>query len=192
MSYPIFPVSPLPAQTDRTRFWKSDNVTYDSGAYQGMTTFQRPLMKYSVPWVNFTEVKQAQLVSIVDSVMGPTFPFLMKDPYEFGVSSVLAAGSGVISGASLQLYDTRSFFVRADTTTVGSLFSSLSGYVRNGIEYSYAQDTGLFTVNTKAINDVWGVRSMEYFRKCVFGGDYRDTAVLWNIWNANVLINEVL
>lgn len=192
MSYPIFPVSPLPAQTDRTRGWKSDNVTYDSGAYQGMTTYQRPLMKYSIPWTNFTEVKQAQLVSIVDSVMGPTFPFLMKDPYEFAVNSVLAVQSGVVQPSTLQLYDTRSFFVRADTTTVGSLFSSLSGYVRLGVEYNYEQDTGIFTVNTKAINDVWGVRSMQYFRKCIFAGDYRDVAVLWNIFNATVNINEVL
>ena len=131
-------------------------------------------------------------MTIVDSVKGGTYPFLMKDPYEFAVSSVLAANSGVVQPTTLQLYDTRSFFVRADTTTVGSLFSSLSGYVRLGQQYNYDQDTGVFTVNTKAINDVWGVRSMEYYRKCKFDGDYSDSAVIWNIWNAQIKIKEIL
>ncbi len=191
MSYPIFPVSPLPAGQERTRFWKTDADQYDSGAAQAMTTFTRPLFRWAIPFTNMTEVKQGLLSTLVDSVKG-TFPFLLKDPYEFAVSSVLAVDSGVVNAATLQIYDTRSFFVRADTTTVGSLFSSLSGYVRLGQEYSYEQDTGIFTVNTKAINDVWGVRSMEYFRKCMFDGDYSDTAVIWNIFNATMKIKEIL
>jgi hypothetical protein len=188
----IFPALPLPAQTDRTRAWGGGGTQYDSGAYQAMTPYSRPMMKYSVPYTNFNEIKQALIQTFVDSVQGPNRPFLIKDPYEFAVSSVLAVRSGVIGVTTCQLYDTRSFFVRADTTTVGSLFSTLSGYVRNGHEYNYDQDTGVLTVNSKASTDVWGVRSMEYFRKVAFVGDYRDTAALWNIWNATLNMNEII
>lgn len=192
MTYPIFPVSPLPAGLDRTRNWKTDGNQYDSGAYQAMTTFSRPLMNYSIPWQNMTEQKQQLLMTIVDSVKGRTFPFLMKDPYEYQVASVEVGDSGTTNGATLQIYDTRSFFVRADTTTIGSLFSATSGFVTLGTEYDYDQDTGVLTVNTKDFGDVWGARSMEYYRKCVFKEDYRETAVLWNIFNAQVQINEIV
>lgn len=190
MSFPIMPVSPLPAGLDRTRVWKTDGNQYDSGAWVAMTTYVRPLVKYSIPFVNFTEVKQALLATLADSVQGTTLPFLMKDPYEYQVSSVLAVDSGVGAG-TLQLYDTRSFFVRADTLSIGSLFSSKSGFVTLGAEYGYDQDTGIFTVNTKATDDIWGVRSMEYFRKVHFSADYRDTAVIWNVFNATVQIDEI-
>jgi hypothetical protein len=192
MPYPIFPVSPLPANTDRTKFWKTDDVTYDSGAYQAMTTFTRPLFRWSIPWQNVTEIKQGALATFVDSVKGKTYPFLMKDPYEYQVNSVLAVRSGVTNGATLQLYDTRSFFVIADTTTISSLYSLQSGYVSLGAHFDYNQDTGILTVNTKAPEDVWAARSMEYFRKCVFAEDYRDTSVIWNIFNLTLAINEIV
>lgn len=191
MTYPIMPVSPLPAGIGRTRDWKTDGQRYDSGAWQAMTTYTRPLFQYQIPFQNINEVKLGLLTTLADSVQGTTLPFLMKDPYEYQVSSVLAVASGVSAG-TLQLYDTRSFFIRADTTTVGSLFSALSGYVKLGTNYNYDQDTGILTIITKSNTDAWGVRSAEYFRKVHFANNFQDQAVLWNIFNATIQIDEIV
>lgn len=191
MSYPIFPVSPLPAGLDRTKAWGENESLYDSGASNAMTPYQKPLLRYTIPWTNITEQKQQALFAFNNTTKGKTLPFLMKDPYDYRVNSVLGVRSGYASGsADLHLYDTNSFTVRADTTTIGSLFSVLSGYVTLGQEYTYAQDTGVFHINSKAVNDVWGVRSMQYFRKCKFSQDYTENAVLWNIFNLNLVIRE--
>lgn len=191
MAYPIFPVSPLPAGLERTKSWGENDSVFDSGASITMTAFQKPLYRYSIPWSNITEVKQQVIFDFFDTVRGRTMPFLLKDPYEYRVNSVLAVQSGFASGSgTVQLFDTKSFMVRADTTTIGSLFSSLSGFVTLGSEFSYEQDTGVLTVNTKAVNDVWGVRSMEYWRKVKFDGDYQENATLWKIWNVSLKFRE--
>lgn len=192
MPYPIFPVSPLPADLDRTPSWNTDRVRYDSGARQGFSTYARPLWEYDVSFSNMNEVKEAVLVTFIHSVRGMTDPFLMKDPYDFRVNSVVAVRSGITNAATLFLYDTRSYQMRVDTFSIGSLFSSLSGYVRLGVEYGYEQDTGLFTVNTKAATDIWGVRSGEFFRKCAFISDYRERSRLWNQFGATVKIEEIV
>jgi hypothetical protein len=191
MAYPIFPVSPLPAGLTRQFHWKTDEALYDSGASTGMTTFQRPLYRYSIPFINYNEIKQGPLAAFFNVVKGKTLPFLMKDPYDYRVNSVMGVRSGYASGSGdLRLYDTNSYQVRADTTTIGSLFSSLSGWVTLGAEYSYSQDTGLLTVNTKAQNDVWGVRSMQYWRKVKFTNDYTESAVIWNIFGSQIDMRE--
>lgn len=193
MSLLTWPFSYLPAAITRVFDWGVSPVQYDSGARQAMTHFSRPLYKYVVPFVNFNEVKQATLATFINSLKGATTPFLMKDPYDYYVGSAMAVRSGYISGqTSLSLFDTNSFFVRADTFSIGSLFSSLSGYVRLGQEYSYDQDTGMLTVNTKAVTDVWGARSMTYFRKCAFDGSYQEQSRLWNIFAADISINEIV
>lgn len=189
----IFPVSPLPAGLNRQVDWGEQTTSYDSGRYQAVTPYLRPMYNLAVPFRNFTEVKQGQIFTFINSQKNGTMPFLMKDPYDYRVNSVLAVRSGYASGSgNLYLFDTNSFFVRADTTTVASLFSVLSGYVRLGLEYSYDQDTGTFTVNTKAQADVWGIRSMQYFRKWVFDGKYNEEATLWNIFNVNLRFKEIL
>jgi hypothetical protein len=107
------------------------------------------------------------------------------------VNSVMGVRSGITNAATSFLFDTNSYMVRADTTTVGSMFSTLSGYIRNGFEYSYDQDTGLLTVNTKDITDVWGVRSMQYYKKVKFISDFKETSPLWNVFNATVQVKEM-
>lgn len=191
MSLPIMPFSPLPANLERFKNWNENVALYDSGEQQADTPYVRPLYQWSVPIKLMTEIKQGSLWQFWDLVRGATLPWLMKDAYDFRVSSVLAVRSGITNAATLFLYDTNSYFVRADTLTVGSLFSTLSGYVRNGVEYSYAQDTGLLTVNTKAVTDVWGVRSMEYYRKVKFSAPYKETSQLWNIFNTTLSIVEL-
>ena len=191
MSLPIFPFSPLPANLSRTPDWGENVARYDSGEQQGDTPYLRPLYQWSVPIKLMTEIKQSSLWAFVNDRRGQVKPFLIKDAYDYQVNSVLGVRSGIISAATLFLYDTNSFFVRADTTTVGSLFSTLSGYVRNGVEYSYDQDSGLLTVNTKAATDVWGVRSMTYFRKAKFNAPYNETSQLWNIFSSTLTIVEL-
>lgn len=191
MSLLTFPFSPLPAGTDRSKNWNASVQNFDSGDSQGLSPWIRPLYQYNLPLQNYMEIKQSSLWSFWDRVKGPTIPFLMRDPYDYLVSSVLAVRSGITNAATLYLYDTNSYMVRADTTTIGSLFSTLSGYVRNGFEYSYDQDSGLMTVNTKGVTDVWGVRSMFYFKKCRFIGDYKEQSPMWNTFAANLAIMEM-
>jgi hypothetical protein len=192
MALAIFPISPLPANLDRTLFW-SDNVNhFDSGARQAMTPYLRPLHRYEIPIQAMEETREATLVGFVNSMRGRVTPFLMKDPYDYRVNSVMGVRSGITHAATLQLFDVSSFLIRADTTTIGSLFSTLSGYVRLGVEYSYDQDTGLITVNTKTTTDVWGVRSAQYYLKCAFEEQYRERARLWNIFATNLTVWEIV
>lgn len=191
MALPIMPFSPLPANLERFKNWGESNNVYDSGEQQGSSPYLRPLYQWSVPIKLMTELKQGSLWQHWDNVKGTTAPFLMKDAYDYKVNSVLGVRSGIISAATLNLYDTNSYFVRADTVFVGSLFSTLSGYVRLGVEYNYSQDRGILTVNTKAVTDVWGVRSMEYYRKVKFSAGYRETSQLWNIFNTQLSIVEL-
>lgn len=192
MALLIFPVSPLPADLDRQPSWNTDRVRYDSGARQGFSAYTRPLYEYEITFQNMNEIKEATLMTFIHSVRGMTDTWLMKDPYDFRVNSVLAVRSGITNAATLFLYDTRSYFMRADTLSIGSLFSSLSGYVRLGVQYGYDQDTGIFTVNTKAATDIWGVRSGEFYRKCAFVSDYRETSKMWNQFGATVRVEEVV
>lgn len=194
MSLPIFPVSPLPAQTGVTFDWNVNESRYDSGERNAMTPWLRPLYEWAIPFQNMNEIKRETLADFVLSpdIRGGVGNFLMKDAYHFRVNSVLAVRSGYASGSGdVSLYDTRSFFIRADTITIGSLHSTLSGYVTLGAEYSYNQDDGVLTVNTKAQSDVWGVRSAQYYRKCYFMQAYRDQSVIWNIFNADLKIKEL-
>jgi hypothetical protein len=191
MSLPILPFSPLPADLQRTRNWGENVNYYDSGASQGDTAFMRPLFVWDVPIQLMNELKEGPLVTFVDTVKGMTLPFLMKDAYEYQITSGQAVSSGITSGATGWLIANNGFFVRVDTTTIGSLFSASSGYVTLGSEYSYEQDTGIITVNTKASADVWGLRNAEYFRKVRFSSQYSDTAKIWNIWTADLQITEL-
>lgn len=192
MAYPTFPFSPLPGGTERFKDWNENVDVYDSGAEQAGSPFLRPLYNYTIPIKNMQDTKQQSLWAFWDTVKGRVSPFLMMDPYDYSVNSVLGVDSGVTNAATLQLYDTRSYLVRADTTTIGSLFSAASGYVTLGSEYSYDQDNNILTVNTKVSSDVWGVRSMFYFKKCKFAGPYVEQSPLWNTFNTTLKVREVV
>jgi hypothetical protein len=191
MALSIFPMSPLPAETSRERNWGELTTPYDSGAFQGMTPFQKPLYVWDIPFKNVNEIKQGSLSAFVDAQRGMVTPFLMKDPYDFRINSVLAVRSGISAG-TFYIYDTNSFFVRPDTTFIASMASTLSGYVLIGSNYAIDQDTGVMSIVSKAANDVWGVRSLQYFRKCVFDNTYRERSILWNIFQIGVRVKEIL
>lgn len=192
MSLAVFPLSPLPAGMSRLRDWNEGVDNYDSGASQGISNRVRPMYRYQIPFQNINENGQGSLSSFVDDLKGRTTPFLMKDPYEFAVDSNIAVRSGLTDAATLQLYTVKSFFVHADSTTISSLFSADSGFVRLGVEYDYDQDTGLFTINTKDTTDVWGVRSMQYFKKCRLDQQYADTGIIWNQFSVRLSIREIV
>jgi hypothetical protein len=191
MALPTYPIV-LPADTERTRSWGAEQIFYDSGAAQGASTRVRPMLTWNITWKNINVIRQNSLEALFDATRGGASPFLIKDAYAFRVQSVMAVRSGLTNAATVYLYDTNSYFVRADTTTIGSLFSSLSGYVRLGVEYGYNQDTGLLTANTKATADVWGVRSMEYWRKAMFVGDYSDRGIIWEQFTLSQNVREVV
>ena len=191
MALPIFPVSPLPANLSRVKDWNENVTVYDSGEFQGDTPYVKSLVKYTFPIKLMTETKQQAIWNFVDLVKGKTQPFLMSDPYSFQINSTMAAGSGVTNAATLFIYDVIGYMVRPNTATVSSLFSALSGFVTMGQEYGIEQDTGILTVNTKDVTDVWGVRSMTYYKKVHFDESYTDTSILWNLFSGQIVIQEL-
>jgi len=188
----IFPVSPLPAQVQRVFKFNATVARYDSGARQAFSAWKKPLYEWQVPWQNMNETKQNTLASFAKDMFGPVTPFLMKDPYDYRVNSVLAVNTNQTQGGTLQTFDTKSFAIRVDTTTIGSLTSNLSGFVTLGSEYDYDQDTGVLTVNTIAATDFWTAQSLQYFRKVAFKEDYSDVSVIWNIFGSRMVIEEIV
>ena len=188
----IFPVSPLPAQMTRKLRFNAAVARYDSGARQAFSPWSKPLYEWQIPWKNINETKQATLQSFANDMFGPVTAFLMKDPYDYRINSVLLCSTNQTNGSTLYIFDTKSFYVRADTTTVATLTSNLSGYVSLGTEFSYEQDTGILTINTIGATDFWTVQSAQYFRKVAFKDDYSDQSPIWNIFNTNIAIEEIV
>lgn len=191
MALPTFPFSPLYATMTRQKAWNENSNVYDSGDVQGFTNWVRPLYRYTLPISLYTEIKQSSLWAFWDIVRGTTLPFVIKDPYDNCVNSVLAVDSGVTNAATAFLFDTNSYFVRADTMAIGSLFSALSGYVTLGTNYNYDRDSGLLTVVAKATNDVWGARSMSYWKKVKFNSQMVENDLMWNTFATALTLIEL-
>lgn len=192
MALAVWPDSPQPAGQSVEPDWGEHSVDFDSGAYHSTTTRSRPLYRnWIIPWRNIPQTKRDKILGFVNSMKAGGTPFLIKHHQDFRVNSVLAASAGYVSGTSFFLYDTNSFFIRADTSTIGSLFSSLSGFVTLGSEYSYDQDSGIITANTIDATDVWGVRSGQYFRKVYIKRNYRETGIIHEQYTARIEFSEV-
>lgn len=188
----IFPVSPLPAMT--RNFNTNVNVArYDSGARQAFSAWKKPLYEWNMNFQNFNETKQNTLTSFAKDMFGPLTPFLMKDPYDRYVNSVLLCSTNQTNGSTLQTFDVKSFSVRIDTTDISTITSNLSGYVSLGTEFDYDQDSGILIINTIASNDFWSItNTVEYFRKVAFKEDYSDASRIWNIFNSTIQIEELV
>lgn len=192
MSYPTFPYSPLPGSLTRQFIWNEDVDVYDSGESQSATAYQKPLLLWNIPIKLLPDTRQNSLAQFWNNQKGRTLPFLIKDPRYSQITSVLAVDSGITGTGTLFLYDTNSWMVRADTTTIGSLFSSLSGFVKLGTNYNYEQDTGIMTLITKASTDIWGCRSIEYFRKARFDNQYNPVETIWGIFEvSDIQVREI-
>lgn len=190
---PIFPYSPMPGGMTRQAFWNSNNQTYDSGVQQGFTNFIKPLFRYTIPLSLYNEIKQSSVWPFFrDTTRDMALPFLIKDPYDQFSAPVTAVRSGLTNGASLMLYDTKSYSIRVDTTSIGSLSSTLSGYVRLGVNYNYSVDSGILSVNTKGATDVWTYPStVSYFRKVKLTSPFVETAAIWNVFGAALTLAEL-
>ncbi len=190
----IFPTSPLPAGMTKTQDWHESDAKYDSGAAQGLTPYSRPLMRYQIPFKNINELKQESLQLFVKNQRNGVTPFLMKDPdpLDFRINSVFVTSGDVTEPASRNIFDTSSFFVRVDTTTIGSLTSNKSGFVTLGAEYDYDQDTGLLTVKSIDTDDFWTAASLQYYRKCKFASPYSTNMVIFNQFSLSLIIREIV
>lgn len=179
----------------KTQGWNEANTKYDSGAAQGTTAWLRPLMRYNIPFKNINEIKQHSLQLFIKNQRNGVTPFLMKDPnpLDYRINSVfVVSGDAVTEPGSLSIFDTNSFFVRVDTITIGSLTSNKSGFVTLGSEYDYDQDTGKLTVKSIDNDDSWHAQSLQYYRKCKFFTPYTETAVIWNQFSVNLVIEEIV
>lgn len=190
---PVFPYSPMPGGITRQAFWNENVTVYDSGVDQGFSNYVKPLMQYTIPLSLYNEIKQSSVWPFfMNSTRGMTKPFLVTDPYDHWAAPNTAVRSGFTSAATVQLFDANSYSIRVDTTYIGSLTSTLSGYVRLGVEYNYDVDAGLFTVNTKAASDVWTTnQTVGYFRKVRLTTGFVETAAIWNIFSALITMKEL-
>lgn len=190
---PIFPYSPMPGGMTRQPFWNENSQVYDSGVQQGFTNYVKPLYRYTIPISFYNEVKQSSVWPFfVNATKGMVKPFLIKDPYDQFAQPVTIARSGITNAATLQICDVNSYSIRVDTTYIGSLSSTLSGYVRLGVEYNYSIDQGILTVNTKAPADVWtNGQTMSYYRKVKLTSPFIETATIWNVFGTTLTFGEL-
>jgi hypothetical protein len=149
------------------------------------------MYQYQLSFKTMAPAKRDLLMSLVNSVKGTLKPFWFADPYDY-VNSAETVGSGITTGSAF-ITDQFGYYIRPYSTQVATLFSSLSGYVSNGNEYSYNVDSGMISITTKNTSDIWGVRSLTILlHKCSFDRDYSDVSRLWEIWNANISFTEQL
>jgi hypothetical protein len=116
----------------------------------------------------------------------------MKDPIDFRINSVFVTSGNVTEPVSTSISDVTGFFVLVDTTTIGSMTSNKSGFVTLGSEYDYDQDTGNLTIRSIDTDDFWTVESAQYFKKCAFERQYRETGIIWNQFSTNLTIEELV
>jgi len=188
-SLQIFPVSPLPADIDRIRSWGDKITQYESGAVQGSTAWQYPLMRISIPFVNIASECRNDLVTFFDLTKGRVKPFLMKDPDE---SYVTSAGHEYTAVTTFRLFDTRSIPIFPDSANLG-IFSVLSAaFLVNGSDFALDQDTGILTyITTPSATDSWSVRSTEFFKKWHFDANYNDASPrVWSLFDVQLKLSE--
>jgi hypothetical protein len=172
--------------------WGDINVRFDSGAHHGTSTYARPLYtNWSIPWKNIPQTKRDTILGFVNSMKAGATPFLIKHHKDFRVNSVLAASAGYTAGTSFFTYDVNSFLIRVDTTTIGSMFSSLSGWVTLGSEYNYDQDTGIMTADSIDVTDVWRIESAQYYRKAYIRRNYQETGIIEGQYTGRIVLDEV-
>lgn len=192
MALAIWPDSPQPAGQSMTPEWGDDVVRYDSGGHHGVVAYAKPLYtNWTMPWKNIPQAKRDTILGFVNSMkMGGT-PFLVKHHKDFRVNSVLVASAGFTAGTSLFTYDINSYMIRVDTTTIGSLTSTVSGFVVLGTDYTYEQDTGIMTATSIDGSDVWTANSLQYYRKAFISGRYQETGIIEGQYSGRITIDEI-
>jgi hypothetical protein len=184
----IFPTSPLPADISRTPVWGESVQKFDSGAEQGATPWQKPLIQYSINLSNIPRSKQSSIMAFYNLVRGRTNPWLIRDPYDFLVNGAVCVASGT---------GVRSFFVRTiegfpviPASGTLRITSALSGTLTHNTHYSFNMVTGVFSTHLAvATGDTW-TASCQYFRKCRFDS-YQESSRLWEQFNGTLSFHEI-
>lgn len=192
MALQVWPDSPQPASQSMKPWWGEKAVRFDSGAHHGVTPFQRPLYSdWTIPWKNIPQNKRDTILDFVNDMSAGATPFLIKHHKDFRVNSVLVASAGYAAGTSLFMYDTKSYFIRADTTTIGSFTSTVSVFVVLGTDYTYDQDTGILTATSINVGDVWTANSVQYFRKAYIKSNYTETGIIEGQYTGRIVLDEI-
>ena len=187
----IFPSSPVWADMSREAMWNEEAFNYDSGKFQGSTSWVRPLYKYSINAKNYPDTAQTSLEAFWNSLKGRTTPFLFKDPYEYATSSsiVQPTSTNMGNGSGFYLVQQNSWRVIPDSAFL-SISDGNSGVLNSGSHYVASLDNGWITVKV-AVSSVWS-SSFQYFRKVVFDSAYNPASPIWGVFNADFVIREIL
>jgi len=186
----VFPSSPVWADITREAMWKEEVYHYDSGQFQGSTAWSRPLYVYGVNAKNYQETKQNSLEAFWNSLKGKTTPFLFKDPYAYQANAVLQPTStNMGNGSGFYLIQTNSWRVLPDSAFL-LIVDGKSGTLVSSTHYVASLDNGWITTKV-TVTSTW-TASFQYLRKCVFDSPYAPGSDLWNSFNANFTIREIL
>ena len=191
MALMTFPISPLPA-AERVFNFNENIMRYDSGARQATSAWRRPLYRWTFNFQNINEVTQGTLTTFVRSTFGRRSPFLMKDPYDYLGYPNIIVNTNATNATTLQVFDVNSFKMRVDTNDISTITSNLSGFVSLGSEFSYNVDDGVFTINTIDAADYWTIGTVSYWRKVAFANVYTEQSRLWNSFNTQVIMEEIV
>src|SRR5262245_60184227 len=104
----IWPISPPPADMQRQPIWNENAVHYDCDAFQGSTSWVKPLYKYVFSHKNLPRSQQSSLHNFVNLQRGQVTPFLFQDPYDNRAGNVTVLGSGNVA-TSFYIFDANSF-----------------------------------------------------------------------------------
>lgn len=187
----IFPSSPVWADITRQPMWQEEVYRYDTGAFQGSTTWARPLYKYDINAANYEIAKQTSLEAFFNALKGKTTPFLFKDPYAYATSSAITqpATTNMANGSGFYLVQQNSWRVIPDSAFL-AISCGRSGTLTAGSHYVASLDNGFIT--TKVVpSSVW-TASFQYFRKCVFESDFAPGSNIWNNFNVSMTIQEII
>jgi hypothetical protein len=187
----IFPSSPVWADIIRTPMWNEEVFKYDSGQRQGSTAWARPLYRYEVHAKNYTETKHSSLEAFWNTLKGKTTPFLFKDPYDYATSAsiVQPTTTAMGNGSGFYLVQQNSWRVIPDSVFL-SISDPRSGVLTYSTHYVTSWDTGWVTVKV-AVSSLW-TSSFQYFRKVAFDDDWSEQSNLWNSFESNLLIQEMI
>ena len=190
MTLPIFPSSPVWADTTRAFNWSEEVFRYDSGVRQGSTPWSRPLYKYSINAKNYNEIKQSSLQSFYNGLFGRTSPFLIKDPYEFEAEAITQPTStNMNSGDGFFFINENGWRTIPDSADL-YMEDPRSGQLLPSSHFVMSQDNG-FCALLVAVSSIW-TSSFTYFRKAAFESPMQENSPSWNQFNTTLVIEELI
>lgn len=190
MTLAIFPTSPIWANISREPMWSEEVFWYDSGVRQASTPWSRPLYRYNVRGQNYNEIKQSSLHSFWNTLFGRVTPFLIKDPYDHLAGAITQPTStNQASGDGFFFINENGWRTIPDSADL-YLEDPASGQLISTSHFVMSQDNGFCSL-LAPVSSVW-VASFSYFRKAAFNAPMVESSPIWNSFNTNLVINELL